>query len=247
MPTETAAIIAVLFLIAATLYSSVGHAGASGYLAVMGLMGVATPMMKPTALILNILVATIGTFQFLRAGCFSWRLFWPFALGSVPAAYAGGAMKLPTTFYKVGVGAILLFSAIRMFVAASKPDRSTVNRPPIPAALLAGAAIGMLSGLTGTGGGIFLSPLLLFAGWAETRETSGVSAAFILVNSVAGLSGLLPAQSVLPSALPIWAAAALLGGAVGANFGSRRITTPWLRRLLGMVLVVAGLKLIFVR
>lgn len=244
MPTETAILISGMILLAATLYSSVGHAGASGYLAVMALMGVAPAVMKPTALTLNILVATIGTIQFSRAGCFSWRLFWPFAVSSVPAAFIGGAITLPASYYKPAVGFILLFAAARMLMVAAKRPAAEPHPPPLWAALLCGAAIGLLSGLTGTGGGIFLSPLLLLAGWAETRKTSGVSVAFILVNSVAGLLGAADKLHHLPPTLPLWAGAAVAGGLIGAHLGSRRLSTPWLRRLLALVLVVAGLKLI---
>ncbi len=242
--TEQDIIIAGLFLLAALLYSSVGHAGASGYLAVMGLMGVAAGVMKPTALVLNIIVASVAAVQFYRAGCFSWRLFWPFAVTSIPAAFVGGAITLPAAYYKPVVGAILLVAAVRMVWTAARSDTQPAHPPPLWVALLTGAALGLLSGLTGTGGGIFLSPLLLIAGWAKTRETSGVSAVFILVNSIAGLLGAVASLRSLPPAIPLWGAAALAGGLTGSYFGSKRIPSPWLRRLLAAVLVVAGLKLL---
>lgn len=244
MSVETAYIVAGLILLAAVLYSSVGHAGASGYLAVMALTGMSAAVMKPTALTLNILVATIGTIQFYRAGCFSWRLFWPFAVASIPAAFVGGAITLPPAYYKPAVGVVLLCAAARMLVVAARPTSVQPRHPPLWAALLSGAAIGLLSGLTGTGGGIFLSPLLLLAGWAGTRETSGVSVAFILVNSIAGLLGAIGKLKDIPPEFPLWALAAIAGGTVGAYLGARRLTIPWLRRLLAVVLVVAGWKLI---
>ena len=234
-----------LIFAAALLYSSVGHAGASGYLAAMALCGVAPAVMKPSALALNILVATIATARFYRAGCFAWGRYWPFALGSIPLAFLGGGVALPGRWYQVAVGLVLLVAASRLWRAPRARSRSAaVKAVPVPAALVSGGGIGLLSGLTGTGGGIFLSPLLLFMGWAETRESAGVSAAFILVNSVAGLAGHLAGLSVLPGTIPYWAAAAVAGGIVGSGLGARRLGNATLRRLLAIVLVVAGLKLI---
>jgi len=230
----------VCILAAALLYSSVGHAGASGYLAAMALFGIAPESMRPAALVLNILVATITTFRFHRAGCFSWSVFWPFALASVPFAFLGGALTLPGAIYKQAVGVVLLFAAYRL--VRSQPAE-TRKRIPAPLGLLCGAGIGLLSGLTGTGGGIFLSPMLLFMGWAETRESAGVSAAFILVNSIAGIIGVFTKPVTLPSAVPYWAIAAVVGGLIGSELGSKRLANPTLRKLLGVVLVIAGVKL----
>jgi len=225
---------------AALLYSSVGHAGASGYLAAMAIFGVAPESMRPAALVLNILVATIATVRFYRAGCFSWSIFWPFALASVPFAFLGGALTLPGTIYKQVVGLVLLFAAYRLFRDCVA---DVTKRIPAALGLLSGAGIGLLSGLTGTGGGIFLSPLLLFMGWAETKESAGVSAAFILVNSIAGIIGLFTKPVVLPNMLAYWAIAALGGGLLGSELGSKRLGNPTLRRLLAVVLVIAGIKL----
>jgi uncharacterized protein len=224
------------------LYASVGHAGASGYLAAMAFVGMPTPMMRPTALVLNLLVASIATVRFARAGFFSWSLLWPFALGSIPLAYIGGGVTLPGHWYRTLVGLVLWAAAVRLWFDLRLGAPHT---PPRIAAILCGAVIGLLAGLTGTGGGIFLSPLLLFMGWAETRETGGVSAAFILVNSLAGLASNPTSLGHLPTQLPLWAGAAVLGGLAGSELGSRRIGTPMFRRLLGVVLLVAGAKLIF--
>ncbi len=245
MPGSETLIIAILFFVGAALYSSVGHGGASSYLAVMGLFSLAPDVMKPTALALNILVAGIATFKFCRAGLFSWRLFWPFAVASVPAAFIGGATMLPARAYKILVGAVLLYAAVWMFRSSLRPLNKETHLPPLWAALAWGAAIGLLSGLTGVGGGIFLSPLLLYMGWAETRATSGVAAPFILVNSVAGLLGHFSGVALLPSSIPIWGVAAVIGGWIGASYGSKRAPAPVLRQLLSLVLVVAGAKLIF--
>lgn len=244
MDYQVVAVVAALIFAAAVLYSSVGHAGASGYLAVMALFGLAPEIMKPTALLLNILVAVVATRAFHKAGCFSWRLFWPFAVTSVPLAFVGGALKLPGVYYKPIVGLVLLFAALRLLLGKSGAADTKAKALPLAAALLAGAGIGLLSGLTGVGGGIFLSPLLLFAGWAGSRETSGTSAAFILVNSVAGLLGHLASVRHIPVEATWWGIAALAGGWIGADVGSRRLNTGSLRRLLGAVLVIAGLKLL---
>lgn len=245
MPVSEIVIIAFLFFAGAALYASVGHGGASSYLAVMGLFSFAPGVMKPTALALNILVAGVATVKFYRAGLFKWNLFWPFAVASVPAAFLGGATMLPARWYKIVVGIVLLYAAVWMFRSSLRPVNTDTHPPPLWAAIVTGLLIGFLSGLTGVGGGIFLSPLLLYMGWAETRATSAVAAPFILVNSIAGLLGHLSSVSQLPPNIPAWAAAAVLGGWIGATYGSKKAPAPVLRQLLSLVLVVAGAKLIF--
>lgn len=243
MGIETAIALAALIFLAALLYSSVGHAGASGYLASMALFGLAATTMKPTALTLNILVAIIASIKYYRAGCFSWRLFYPFALGSVPFSFLGGMVSLPTQLYKPVVGLVLLYSAYRLLKCSDvKPNVISV---PLLSGVSAGSGIGLLSGLTGVGGGIFLSPLLLFMGWSDPRQASGVAAVFILVNSIAALLGHCASISHVPAEIVLWAPAALIGGWLGAQYGSRRLPTPWILRLLAAVLLVAGLKMVF--
>ena len=237
-------LLAVLIFIVALLYSTVGHAGASGYIAAMALFGMAPVVMKPTALTLNIMVALIGAIRFYSAGFFSWRTFWPFAVTSIPAAYIGGSLTLPVPIYKSVVGIVLFYSAVRLFWSAASADTKTTSLVPIWVALIVGAAIGLLSGLTGVGGGIFLSPVLLLMHWAKTKETSGVSAAFILVNSIAGLLGQYPAIANLPDNLVYWAPAALIGGWIGSELGTRVLPVSNIRKWLSVVLVLAGLKLI---
>lgn len=234
---------ALLIFLAALLYSAVGHAGASGYLAVMSLLGTAPSVMRPTALILNVAVAAIGTVQFARAGYFRWSLFWPFALGSIPAAYLGGRLTLPGSWYRVVVGVVLLLSAARFVVTLRAPDRAR-RKIPVPLALAIGVALGLLAGLTGVGGGIFLSPVLLIAGWADLRTTAATSVAFILANSTAGLLAQHAALSTVRDIAPIWAIAAVVGGALGSYLGSRRLPSPALRGVLAAVLVAAGLRLV---
>jgi len=244
--TETV-LLTLLIFTAALLYASVGHGGASGYLAAMALFNQAPEVMKPTALVLNLFVAGVGTARYARAGCFSWPTFWPFAVLSIPFAFFGGAWTLPVGTYKVILGLVLLFAAWRLAIKQSAHAPSALKPILLPAALVLGAAIGLLSGLTGVGGGIFLSPLLLLLGWADARKTAGVSAAFILVNSAAGLLGHLESVRLLPDEILWWAPAALLGGIVGAELGSRRLTPLAMRRMLAAVLVAAGFKMLLAR
>lgn len=240
-------VLAIAFFGAALLYSSVGHAGSSGYLAAMALVGVAPATMKPTALALNILVASIVTIRFHLAGHVRWRALLPFVLGSIPMAFVGGALVLPGAVYKPLVGLILLVAAFQLLrtAAASAATDARPTTIPFTPAMIAGAGIGLLSGLTGTGGGIFLTPLILFAGWTSARAAAGISAAFILANSISGLLGNVSSVRALPPELPIWLIAVAVGGLIGAELGARRLGTPALRRALALVLVVAGLKLIF--
>lgn len=242
--TQLSLVTAAIGLIA-FLYSSVGHAGASGYIAAMTLCGYAAAVIKPTALVLNILVACIGAFQFWRAGHFSWSLFWPFGLLSVPAAFLGGYLHLSASIFKPLVGVVLLFSAVRLFFRRGDPPE--VSPPPLPAALGVGAGIGLLSGLTGTGGGIFLTPLLLFRRWAHTRPAAAVSAVFILVNSMAGLAGHFSAGQPVPSFAWVPAVSAVAGGTLGSHLGSRHFPVRTISLLLAAVLVIAGTKLILTR
>jgi uncharacterized membrane protein YfcA len=244
VPISEVLLLAGCILVASLLYSSVGHGGASGYLAAMALFGLAPGVMRPTALVLNLLVAAIATVQFARAGHFSWRLFWPFAAGSVPFAFVGGTITLPTPIYKQVLGVVLLFAAYRLFLSPKTGADATARRMPIALAILIGCVIGLLSGLTGVGGGIFLSPLLLVGGWAPPKPTAAVSAAFIWVNSASGLLGQFASVHSLPAVAALWAVAAATGGAIGAGYGSRRLAGLTLRRLLAAVLVVAGFKML---
>ena len=238
-------ILAALFFAAALLYSSVGHAGASAYLAAMALVGVPVVVMRPTALVLNLFVASIVTVRFAMAGHLPWRSLIPLAIGSVPAAFIGGSIDLPGEIYRPLVAAVLVFGAWRLITSPPPVDDATKPGVPWISGILSGAAIGLLAGLTGTGGGIFLTPLLVLAGWTGTRDAAGLSGSFILLNSIAGLAGLLSVGLVLPQALPLWIVAVAAGGLIGSWLGAARFSVLSLRRALSFVLLLAAAKLVF--
>jgi uncharacterized protein len=258
LPTaETVWLLAALFFLVASLYSSVGHAGASGYLAMMALLSTPTEVMRPTALVLNIIVSTIATVRFYRAGLVPWRSVLPLVIGAIPCAMLGGAIQLPAVAFKTMLGIVLLVAAAYLIwrtLSASahlasegnesilKPERATI---PVVWSVPIGAAIGLLSGLSGTGGGIFLSPLIILAGWSSPRLASGIAAPFILVNSIAGLLGNFAAVGNLPAALPWYALAVIAGTALGTSLGIKRFSADLLCKVLAVALTIAGLKLVF--
>lgn len=231
------AIAAVAFL-----YSSVGHAGASGYIAVLTLFGHSIEVIRPTALMLNILVATIGSWQFIRAGHLSWRLTWPFIVLAIPASFLAGGVQLPKQVINPVIAVVLLFSAVRLFVRTGDPEQ--VTPPKIPVALGLGGLIGFLAGLTGTGGGVFLTPLLLFCGWAQTRTAAATSVVFILVNSISGLIGHLVKGGTIPSFAWTLAPIVIVLGTLGSYLGSRKLPVRAIHVLLAAVLISAGVKLL---
>lgn len=241
-------LLALGMLVAAFLYASVGHGGASAYIAAMAIAGVAPAEMRHIALILNVLVSSLATYKFWRAGHFHWDLFWPFAAVSIPFAYLGGAITLPGTAYKVLVGVVLLYAAWQLWWSARHGEEARPRRPlPLPLAMAVGAVLGVLSGLTGVGGGIFLSPILLLSGWAGTKQTSAVAAPFILVNSLAALAAGFVRNPTPPPDYAVWLmAAVLIGGWAGAEYGSRRFANPLIRQVLAVVLGIAGGKMVLV-
>ena len=208
----------------------------------MTLFGLAPTLIKSGALVLNIIVAAIAAFQFWRAGHFSWKLFWPLGISSVPFAFVGGYINLPTHIFKILVGIVLLYSAVRFMIHAER-DEDT-HGPGKPVALSVGAGLGLLSGLTATGGGIFLTPLLIFMRWARTKTASAVSALFILVNSISGLAGNISNTRTLPRFVLPLVISAVVGGTVGSYLGSKQFSPLFIKRLLAIVLTIAGLKLI---
>jgi uncharacterized membrane protein YfcA len=245
MDTATILAMAAMMAIAAALYSSVGHGGASAYLAIMALFSVAPETMRPTALALNLVVATFAAASFALRGQTNWRLLIAFAVTAVPAAYIGGGIELPAHVYRPLVGIVLLAAALRLFWQPERLAARPVRPPPIAATLPAGAALGLLAGLTGTGGGIFLSPLIILFGWEETRKTSGIAAAFIVLNSAAGLLGNLASVQQLPAELPILVGSVFAGALLGTWLGVSRLPRHRLLQGLAIVLVVAAAKLLF--
>ena len=241
------AILCVSFFVVATLYTTVGHAGASGYLATMALVGLAPEVMRPTALALNILVAVLTVYRFRRARFFHWSGLWPFLLGSVPFAAAGGIQSLSRGAYYAAMGVVLLLAAIYLVWRAlglhTAILEGVVRVRWIPAVFM-GCVIGFISGLIGVGGGIFLSPTLLVLNWAGPKTTAGIAAPFILVNSaVALVAGSLTVQT-LPRELPLLAAAALAGAFLGTWLGLERLKQKGLLMTLAFVMSLAGLKLV---
>ncbi len=230
----------------ATLYSSVGHAGASGYLAAMALI---TQMpqeeMKGIALTLNIFVGCIGTWRFTRAGHFHWPTFWPFAAMAVPLAFVGGLWQLPDAVFQPLIGAVLLFAAIMLVFRGNRQTENPkeARMPHLWVALITGGILGLMAGLTGTGGGIFLSPLLIICGWAGPKRTAAISIVFVLVNSLAGLGGVIAESPTLPTALPIYILGAVIGGLIGSYFGARQLPGRSIKLLLGVVLTIAAIKM----
>jgi uncharacterized membrane protein YfcA len=240
---------AALFLAVAVLYSSVGHAGASGYIASMALLGFAPEQMRPTALALNLLVGGIGLYRWWRGGHVRWRNVLPFVLASGPAAYLSAQVRLAPGSYSLLLAGVLVAAAVGVFrsagSAAADDQAATGRSVPWLAGLVFGAAIGTLSGLTGTGGAIFLTPLLLFARWMPTRDASGTSVAFVWINSLTALAGLAHSGQSLPQMLPLWLGVVAVGALVGTQLGLKWLPVKVLRRALGVVLLVAAAKLVF--
>ncbi|HRE19502.1 MAG TPA: sulfite exporter TauE/SafE family protein [Rhabdaerophilum sp.] len=238
-------LLAGCLLLGAALYTTVGHAGASAYIAAMALFGLAPEVMRPTALVLNIFVASYSAWRFVKAGLFDWKVLWPIMLGAVPMAFLGGSIQLPGHVYKPLVGVMLLLAATRLLWSGQSSATMILRPMQIPLGILAGAALGLLAGLSGTGGGIFLSPLLLFMRWSDIRTTSGNAIVFILLNSIAGLLGNYAAVKALPAEMPLFLGAVMLGAFIGTLFGTRTLKPGGVRRALGVVLIIAGLKMIF--
>lgn len=233
--------------LAAILYASVGHGGATAYLAIFALSGMVEPSLRPWVLSLNCVVASQAAWRFTRAGHMNWSVAWPWLVAAIPMAFLGGHFKLANGIYQGVLGLAIACSALLLWLPVKEATKAQLpSKQPIAVALLVGAALGLLAGITGIGGGVFLSPVLLLAGFAKTKEAAAIAAWFILLNSLAGLA----AQSNL---LALWsrpevqfsALAVLFGGSIGAYFGARRFSSRWLRRLLAVVLIIAAVKLFF--
>jgi len=245
MSPELIPFLAVCIFIVAMIYASVGHGGASGYLAVMALFSLHPEALKPTALILNIVVAGIGTYLYCSAGQFSWRVFWPFVLTSIPMSFLGGTFSLPPEYYRPVLGLVLFYAAWRLFVRRKEDDYQA--RPPaLPLAMVVGGVLGFASGVIGVGGGIFLSPLMILLRWARVREVSGIAALFILVNSISGLSGHVSSLQHVPDYAPLLAGMALIGGTIGALCGSRHLPVATILKAMSVMMVLAGGKMFLI-
>lgn len=244
MPTET--LFYIILPLVAFLYAAVGHGGASGYLALMAFFSFAPDFMRPAALLLNIAVSLIAFIQFYRQGHFSWRLFWPFALASIPAAFLGGMLTVEADVYKKVLAVLLLFSVVRLLVEIPLREKKRNGATHMPGALAIGAAIGFLSGLIGIGGGIILSPVILLLHWADMKKTAAVSALFIFVNSLAGLAGLYTKGFEIEPQMFWMLLIAFVGGAFGSYFGAGSFENRKLKWILAIVLLIASVKLLVI-
>ena len=241
-------LIALCLMLGAILYTSVGHAGSSVYIAIMSLFGVPAQVIKPTALVLNIIVSSYTSFRYIRAKLFDLKLYVPLAVGAIPMSFLGGSIDLPSEIYKPIVGAILFFAGIMFLFQLNPQGEKEPKHPHVAISVLTGAVIGLLSGLTGTGGGIFLSPLIIFFAWTTVKGASGTAALFILTNSVFGLLGYVSSVSSvteLPDALLLYAIAVVAGALIGTRLGIKQFSNGMVKRALGAVLLIAGTKLMF--
>ncbi len=234
-----------ILLIIAFMYASVGHGGASGYLALMALFAFSTEAMKPTALLLNIFVAGISFWFFKKNDHFSWKLFYPFAITSIPAAFIGGSLSINPTLYKQILGLFLIIAILRMLDLLGKGPIQ-LRESHLGLSLAIGFAIGLFSGMIGIGGGIILSPVIILLGWGTMKQAAAVSALFIFVNSISGMTGFLVKGGNFPQEAFFLVPAVLIGGSLGAMYGSQRFNSNVLRYLLSTVLAVASLKLFLV-
>lgn len=232
--------------IVAFLYASVGHGGASGYLALMALFSLPIAVMRPSALLLNILVSGVSFYFYKKAGHFNWKLFYPFAITSIPASFIGGYLNVNPQIYKQVLGVLLIISILRMLGLIGSKNSGAIKSLNLYIALIAGACIGFFSGMIGIGGGIILSPLILLLNWGSVKQTAAASALFIWVNSVAGMIGLLMADNEIPQFAYMLAIIATAGGVAGGYFGSLKLETKMVKQILAVVLLIAAVKLIFV-
>lgn len=232
-----------LFIVA-FLYSSVGHGGASGYLALMAIFAISPLIMKPTALLLNLFVSSVSFIQFCRGGHFRWSIFWPFALASIPLSFIGGMMAIDSNIYKKILGMLLLIPVFR-FVFFKNTDPKDFKPANFALSLMIGGMIGLLSGMIGIGGGIILSPMLLLLNWTGQKQTAAISAAFIFVNSIAGLAGQLVKGITFNSDMIAYVVVAFAGGLCGAYLGALKFPQNILKNVLACVLALAAYKLLF--
>jgi uncharacterized membrane protein YfcA len=244
---ETIMISALLFLIIAVVYSSVGHAGSSGYLAIMAILSFAPETIKPTSLILNIVVASIVSYKYIKANYFDKRIFLTLIIASLPAAFIGGYLTINPKYFRLIAGLFLLCASGLLLVREySKNHETTLKKMPTTLGLLIGLIIGLISGLIGVGGGIFLSPIIIMSNWTTVKNASGVAALFILFNSISGLAGHLTAINQVDFKIIYWIAAVIIGGLTGSYLGTIKFNTKIIITCLFLVLLSAGLKFVLV-
>ncbi len=239
-------IMAVFFFFVAVIYSSVGHAGASGYSAVMALFNIAPILMRPTSLLLNLVVGSIGLYRFQKAGFVNLRVVAPFLMTSMPVAYWAAQMDIEKQYFYLALGLVLLFSGVKLIInKSSTSSLSEVKDPPLLLALFCGGIIGFLSGITGTGGAIFFTPLLLKMKWADPKNAAGLSVVFVLANSVFGLAGILKSSEFFDLQLSlIWVLAVLMGALIGTHLGVFKFSNSKIQKMLGVVMTIAAIKLL---
>lgn len=237
-------VLAFCLMLGAILFTSVGHGGASAYIAVMALFGLEAAVIRPTALVLNIIVTSFSSLRYVRARLFDWAILWPVLLGAVPMAFLGGSIHLPGTFYKPLVASVLFISALFLFWPHALNALPNIRHMPTWLGFISGVLIGFLAGLTGTGGGIFLSPLLIFTGWSDMRKASGITSVFILCNSMAGLAGNYTSIGAVGHQTWLYAGAVLIGATAGTYLGISAFAKTAILRALGAVLMIASAKLI---
>lgn len=236
----------LLFFIVAALYSSVGHAGASGYLAVMALLSFPPESIKPTSLVLNILVAAIAAYRFISMGYFDKKIFFGFVLFSLPAAFIGGYIQLPPFYFKILAGCFLVISAVFLLLRKHKNETETENMTNFwLMTSVFGTLIGFFSGIIGVGGGIFLTPVLLLLNWTEIKKVAGISALFILFNSVSGLLGHISSLNKVEPASLYYVMAVIAGALFGSYLGTKKFNNRLILYCLFVILLSAGLKFIF--
>jgi uncharacterized protein len=236
--------LAICLMFGAVLFTSVGHGGASAYIALMALFGLESTVIRPTALVLNVIVTSFSSARYVRAKLFDWTILWPVLLGAVPMAFVGGSISLPGGYYKPLVAFVLFISALRLFWPDMLKSLPEVRTMPIWLGIVCGALIGFLAGLTGTGGGIFLSPLLIFTGWSDVRKASGITSVFILCNSLAGLAGNYASIGAIGYQTWLYGGAVLIGAFIGTHLGISAFAKTAILRALGVVLLIASAKLI---
>jgi uncharacterized membrane protein YfcA len=233
----------LLLFIVAFLYSSVGHGGASGYLALMGLYHFSPEIMKPSALIMNIVVSLMAFVQYQRTSPLNKKLFLLLIAGSIPAAFLGARIEIDAFLYKKILAIILLIPVLRLFNVIGRPVASRKDFDPFFVVII-GIVIGFVSGMIGIGGGIILSPIILFMGWAEMKQTATISALFIFLNSISGLTSLITMGVTINPHIYLWVGIAVVGGLAGSYYGSKKFENTMLKKILGVVLLIASAKLL---